>query len=142
MYLQSFGLQRVSESQVISGSWAASFYEVDDGGSVRQLTNAAGAVTDTYEYDAFGNKINSTSTTPNNYLHRAEQYDSDLGLYYLRGRYLNPAIGRFLSVDPLADEGQRRYEYAGADPVNGMGPTGNEDIIEYALLIHFRLRCL
>jgi hypothetical protein len=32
------------------------------------LTNSAGEVTDTYDYDAFGNKINSTGTTPNNYL--------------------------------------------------------------------------
>jgi hypothetical protein len=55
------------------------------------LTNAAGAVTDTYEYDAFGNKINSTGTTPNNYLYRSEQYDPDLGLYYLRARYYNPS---------------------------------------------------
>lgn len=49
-------------------------------GSVRQLTNSAGA--DTYDYDAFGNKINVTGTTPNNYLYRGEQYDPDLGLYY------------------------------------------------------------
>ena len=40
------------------------------------------AVTDTYDYDAFGNKINSTGTTPNSYLYRGEQWDSDLGLYY------------------------------------------------------------
>ena len=30
----------------------------------------------------------------------AEQYDSDLGLYYLRARDYNPATGRFLSRDP------------------------------------------
>ena len=35
--------------------------------------------TDTYEYDAFGNLVNSTGTTPNNYLYRGEQYDPDLG---------------------------------------------------------------
>jgi RHS repeat-associated protein len=58
------------------------------------------AVMDNYNYDAFGNKLNSTGTTPNNYLYRGEQYDSDLGLYYLRARYYNPATGRFLSRDP------------------------------------------
>ena len=60
-----------------------------------------------------------------------EQYDPDLGLYYLRARYYNPATGRFLNVDPLASQGQRRYEYAAADPVNGMDPTGNADLVEY-----------
>ena len=32
--------------------------------------------------------------------YRGEQYDSDLGLYYLRARYYNPATGRFLSRVP------------------------------------------
>ena len=32
--------------------------------------------------------------------YRGEQYDSDLGLYYLRARYYNPVTGRFLSRDP------------------------------------------
>jgi RHS repeat-associated protein len=57
--------------------------------------------------------------------YRGEQYDPDLGLYYLRARYYNPTTGRFLSVDSLAGQGQRRYEYAAADPVNGEDPSGD-----------------
>jgi hypothetical protein len=30
-------------------------------------TSLGGVVTDTYEYDAFGNTLNSTGSTPNNY---------------------------------------------------------------------------
>ena len=48
------------------GTWTPSFYGYDGGGSVRQLTNSAGAVTDTYEYDAYGNSQIKTGTTPNN----------------------------------------------------------------------------
>jgi RHS repeat-associated protein len=96
-------------------------------------------VTDSYEYDAFGNKINSTGTTPNNYLYRGEQYDSDLGLYYLRARYYNPATGRFLSRDPQEYQplGPKRipvdpkklhkYLYASGDPVNRIDPSGRAD---------------
>ena len=134
----TYGLERISEAQPIQGAWTPSFYEYDGAGSVRQLTNLAAnvTVTDTYEYDAFGNAINKTGATPNNYLYRGEQYDPDLGLYYLRARYYNPATGRFLSVDPLADEGQRRYQYAAANPVDGMDPNGSEALIEYALVPH------
>jgi RHS repeat-associated protein len=127
----SYGLDRISENQFVSGAWTASFYGVDGGGSVRQLTNSTGTVTDTYEYDAFGNKVNSTGTTPNNYLYRGEQHDPDLGLYYLRARYYNQVTGRFLNVDSLAGDGQRRYEYAGANPVDGSDPSGNFVLASY-----------
>ena len=138
----TYGLDRISENQFVSGAWTPSFYGVDGGGSVRQLTNSSGTVTDSYEYDAFGNKVNSTGTTPNNYLYRGEQYDTDLSLYYLRARYYNPVSGRFLNVDSLAGHGQRRYEYAGANPVDGSDPSGNFVLASYwplmaPLQIHF-----
>jgi RHS repeat-associated protein len=122
----TYGLQRISQYQQVSGAWTPSFYGYDGGGNVRQLTNSAGSITDTYDYDAFGNKINSTGTTPNNYLYRGEQYDSDLGLYYLRARYYNPNTGRFLSRDPSL----HKYLYAGGDPVNRIDPSGRADSIE------------
>lgn len=69
----AYGLERISEDQLIGGTWTPSFYGYDGHGSTRFLTNMAGSVTDTYNYDAFGNLINSTGTTPNNYLFAEEQ---------------------------------------------------------------------
>ena len=140
----TYGLDRISENQLVNGAWAASFYGVDGMDSVRQLTNSSGSQTDTYEYDAFGNMVNKTGPsentyTPNNYLYRGEQYDPDLGLYYLRARYYNPVTGRFLSADPLASQGQRRYQYAGADPVNGVDPSGM-DLIPLAMMAQYANR--
>ena len=66
---------------------------------MRQLTNSAGAVTDRYDYDAFGNLINQIGSTPNVYLFAGEAYDAALGLYYNRARYLNTTTGRFWSMD-------------------------------------------
>ena len=85
-------MQRINEDQIVSGAWTPSFYSYDGMGSVRQLTSMTGAVTDTYEYDAFGNQITHTGTTPNPYLYRGEYFDSDLGLYYLRARWMNPPV--------------------------------------------------
>ncbi len=134
----TYGLQRISESQMVSGTWTTSFYGYDGGGSVRQLTSLAGGVTDSYNYDAFGNLLSSPGPTPNNYLYRGEQYDSDLGLYYLRARYYNPQTGRFLSRDSF--DGNRgepktlhKYLYAGGDPVNRIDSFGRESMFERAL---------
>src|SRR5438876_3967644 len=60
--------------------------------------NVVGSVV-TYDYDAFGNLIHSTGTTPNNYLFSGEQFDPELNLYYNRARYLNVSTGRFWSMD-------------------------------------------
>ena len=132
----TYGLQRISQNQTMSGTWTPSFFGYDGFGSVRQLTNLASAVTDTYAYDVFGNMLISTGTTPNNYLYRGEQYDPDLGLYYLRARYYNPATGRFFSRDPEdgvpADPASlHKYLYVGGDPVNALDPMGRE-IVEYS----------
>jgi RHS repeat-associated protein len=61
--------------------------------------------------------------------YRGEQYDPDLGLYYLRARYYNPATGRFLSRDPedgnITDPATlHKYLYANGDPVNMVDPRG------------------
>jgi RHS repeat-associated protein len=135
--IYTYGLECINEEQIISGAWTPSFYGYDGFGNVRQLTNASGTVTDTYEYDAFGHTFTTSGSTPNNYLYRGEQYDPDLGLYYLRARYMNPVTGRFMSRDPedgitTDPKTLHKYLYASGDPVNGSDPTGRADLVEYA----------
>ena len=78
-----YGLELISKYRQFvannQGQTQISYYVYDGHGSVRALTSPTGAVTDTYDYDAFGNLIHSTGTTPNNYLFSGEQFDSDLG---------------------------------------------------------------
>jgi len=76
---------------------------------------------------ASGTVSDGSSFYPNNYLHRGEQYDSDLSLYYLRARYYNPNTGRFMSRDPWAGKPWipktlHKYLYADGNPVNAMDP--------------------
>jgi RHS repeat-associated protein len=80
------------------------------------------------------------SWNPSSY--RGEQYDSDLGLYYLRARYYNPLTGRFLSRDPEAGyinipKTLHKYLYANGDPVNAKDPTGRGAVFEAALVTAF-----
>jgi RHS repeat-associated protein len=125
----TYGLNRISQNQIISNTWVTSFFLFDGEGTVRQLTNAAGSVTDTYNYDAFGNVTDSVGTTPNNFLYQGEEYDAALGLYYLRDRYYSSATGRFLSRDPERGVSSdpmtlHKYLYANGNPVNMADPTG------------------
>jgi RHS repeat-associated protein len=90
----------------------------------------AGAVTDTYTYDAFGNLLARTGATPNEYLYAGERFDPHLGLYRLRARYMNPATGRFQTMDSFEGEQSdpaslHKYLYAGDDPVNNIDPSGH-----------------
>ena len=111
------------------------FYGCDGHGDVCYLTDTNAAVTDTYDYDAFGTLIAHSGTTPNNYLYCGEQFDADLGLYYNRARYLNVDSGRFWTRDQF--EGARdeplslhKYLYISGDPANASDPNGNETLFE------------
>jgi len=105
------------------------FYHSDGLGSTRLLTNGTGQVSDTYSYDAYGNLIASTGVSNNAYLFAGEQRDGETGLDYLRARYYDPFLGRFVSAD--AYEGSLNdpmslhdYQYAHANPVVNVDPSG------------------
>jgi RHS repeat-associated protein len=135
----AYGLQRISENQLIGGTWTPSFYGYDGHGNARFLTNAAGAVTDTYQYDAFGNQVANTGTTPNGYFYSGERLDPGLGMYDLRARYYRQATGRFWSRDPIegklcCDLNWHPYLYTENNPVNAIDPTGLDAEDEYGYL--------
>jgi len=126
-----YGLERISQRRtvVINGNFTTQirYFDYDGHGSVRGLTDPSGNVTDTYDYDAFGNLIHQTGTTQNVYLYSGEQFDPDLNLYYNRARYLKTNVARFMTRDFF--EGNSRlplslhsYLYGNADPVNRRDP--------------------
>ncbi len=56
-----------------------------------------------------------------------QQYDQTTGLYYMRARFYDPSMGRFLSEDPIGiDGGLNLYAYSGNDPINTSDPAGED----------------
>jgi RHS repeat-associated protein len=122
-------------SQINNLASTTSYYLPNIQGSTRVLTSNAAAITDTYRYSAFGDIETQTGTTLNSYLYTRQQFDSSTGLYSLRTRYYDAAVGRFLSRDtyPLNHQNPmelNRYVYAAGNPVRWSDPSG---LISYAL---------
>jgi RHS repeat-associated protein len=107
----------------IQGS-TVTYLHIDQEGSVRLLTNSAGHAVGTYNYTAYGAVTKHTGTATSALQYDGQMTDSSSGLIYLRARYYNPMTGQFLSADPLVQETQQRYGYAGDDPLNASDPTG------------------
>ena len=65
--------------------------------------------------------VAASGSTVNAYRYDGERIDADTGLYQLRDRYYNPAIGRFMSRDPFSGRtdlpvSRHRYQFANSDP--------------------------
>ncbi len=78
-------------------------------GDVVGLTDSTGAVSKTYDYDAFGNEIAPVAGDGNPFRYCGEFWDNDAGTYYLRARNYDPTIGRFLSEDTHWNVGNMIY---------------------------------
>jgi len=119
-------------------SGATSYYLQDAQGSTRTLTDASGNVTDTYAYTAFGETLSHSGASVNPYRYTGQQFDALTGLYYLRARYYDPALGRFLSRDPAeplltAPHELNRYVYVADNPLNAADPSGRFAAVEYSM---------
>ena len=78
-----------------------------------------------YEYDAFGNTISCKEQVENRFRYQGEQYDPITRQYYLRARYYNPVIGRFIQEDTYYGDGLNLYEYCRNNTITYKDPTGH-----------------
>jgi RHS repeat-associated protein len=121
------------------------YYVYNGHGDVVALVDAYGNSVASYAYDAFGQLTSAsenfgsgtTWTNPYRYDGRdGVRYDGETGLYWMSVRAYDPALGRFLSRDPLGRAplffGDQPYVYAGNNPLIYVDPSGAKRLPEDA----------
>ena len=92
------------------------------------MTDQSQAITHMYAYDPFGEILNQVEafSQPFKYVGQHGVMTEPNGLYYMRARYYDPEVGRFISEDPIGFKGgdMNLSAYVGNNPVNGVDPSG------------------
>jgi len=102
-------------------------------GSITRTVDMNGSVRNEYDYGTFGTRshVKTAGTGSNqNFGYTGEMLDAESGLLYLRARYYDPSIGRFISADPYLGRmaepvTQNRYIYVHNNPLLFVDPSGN-----------------
>lgn len=103
------------------------YYHVDAIGSVRAVTDEAGAVVLRRDYFLFGEGVNPDGGTSLGFT--SQEGDPESGLNYVGARYYRAWTGRFTAVDPVFagvsnPQNWNRYAYALNNPLVYVDPTG------------------
>ena len=123
------------------------FYRKDAQANIVALLDNNGSVVVKYKYDAWGKCqttiVDSNATeiaTLNPFRYRSYYFDIETNLYFLKTRYYDPEVGRFITIDdisyldPESINGLNLYAYCLNNPVMFYDPNGTFVITGTALL--------
>ncbi|THF74058.1 RHS repeat domain-containing protein [Cohnella fermenti] len=106
------------------------YYMANGHGDIEYLTDATGHIQNQYTYDLWGTPIQRDEQVANPFLYAGEYWDSTTNLQYLRARWYDPSVGRFINEDTY--EGQidnplslNLYTYVANNPLIRWDPTGH-----------------
>ncbi|MGF1581953.1 MAG: RHS repeat-associated core domain-containing protein [Gemmataceae bacterium] len=111
----------------IDSSDTVAWYLTDHVGSVRHMIDNSGVVQNTIVYDGFGNITSeSNASFGDRYKWTGREWDAEAKLQYNRARYYDPALGRWISRDPIGFEAgdSNLYRYVNNQPVMNTDPSG------------------
>ena len=100
------------------------YYHGNERMDVEFITDEASKVVNGYTYDAFGTIITSTEKLQNRYTYNGEAFDKTTEQYYLRKRFYNPKLSRFIQEDEYRGDGLNLYAFCANNPVMYVDPSG------------------
>jgi len=107
------------------------FVVADRLGSIRRVVDAQGQLISETDYDAYGRTVAASGRSPLEMF--AGMLVDEHGLHYARQRYYDPALQRFISIDPLVGDhhqpaSHHAYAYAANNPLRYRDPFGMRPI--------------
>ena len=126
----TYGESGIGERVSVDKSEESSYYLYDGRNSVTGILTETANLTNSYQYDSYGNLTSGTADGVNYYGYNGEATNVKTGLQYLRARYYNAENGTFTTEDsdlgttenPLT---RNRYDYTTNNPLNYSDPTGH-----------------
>ena len=126
----TYGENGIGERVSVDKSEESSYYLYDGRNSVTGILTENANLTNSYQYDPYGNLTSGTADGVNYYGYNGESTNVKTGLQYLRARYYNAENGTFTTEDsdlgttenPLT---RNRYDYTTNNPLNYSDPTGH-----------------
>jgi RHS repeat-associated protein len=106
--------------QAVTGSNSGSYcYLRDQIGSIRAITDGTGSIRAGYDYDPYGTSTRLLGSVGSDELFTGFYNHAPSNLDLAVFRAYNPAVGRWISRDPIGERGgSNLYEYVLNDPVN------------------------
>ncbi|WP_176014914.1 RHS repeat domain-containing protein [Victivallis sp. Marseille-Q1083] len=109
------------------------FYHTDANKNVTDLTDSAGAIVAHYEYSPFGQLVKSSGAYANTnvFTWSSEYSGKETGLIYYNFREYDPKLGRWLSRDPIHEQGDLNlYAYISNKTINHIDKLGLQNFGE------------
>lgn len=129
LFLALIVLASFSSRPVSAASDELYFLHQDHLGSTRAVTDQDGNVVARFDYWPYGTSYEvgpqgGPTSVEVERLFTSQIKDNSADLYFYNARYYNPALGTFISADPI--QGPNRYAYVSNSPINLIDPSGNQ----------------
>ena len=112
------------------------FYLYNAQGDVVAIANYSGEVVVEYTYAAWGNPLSCTGSLAdtlgkkNPFRYRGYVYDEETGFYYLKSRYYDPRVGRFICSDGILPSNRMTssnlFAYCNNNPIKNIDLDGRD----------------
>ncbi|MBI9100659.1 MAG: RHS repeat-associated core domain-containing protein [Spirochaetaceae bacterium] len=91
------------------------------------MTDKNGNIVWQDDFTPFGEETGASGFLERDGFYTGKKIDSDTGLYYFNARWYDPALGRFITEDPIKD-GTNWFAYVSNNPLIYTDPTGLEKL--------------